>query len=241
MGRLAYEQIRINHNNDGYELNEHDIHTSKEYDAIMNLETSEKLTDVPNLSGMWCECREVQIIDDLQLWISEREGKIPIEVLYLPRPSSDYKGSYPMWFEKHLSRLLETKDYVYFFGGKSITGYRIDLKPELNPELVANVENLSMIKSNSFTGGMADPPYDERFAKEKYNLPYPNWSKWTKELVRIVKPNGLIGIMQNYPVPRLAGCEWEKIVIILLRIKQFCKVVTIQRKNALSTLRGNGN
>jgi hypothetical protein len=36
--------------------------------------------------------------------------------------------------------------------------------------------------------------------------------------------------MTNYPVPRLAGCEWEKIVIILLRIKQYPKIVTIQRK-----------
>ena len=78
------------------------------------------------------ECNQIELIDDLQLWISEREGKIPIEVMYLPRPANDYKGCYPMWFEKHLPRLLETSNYVHFFGGKATTGYRIDFKPMSN-------------------------------------------------------------------------------------------------------------
>lgn len=184
---------------------------------------------------------QLELIDDLQLWVSERQGKIPIEVLYLPRPSSDYRGCFPMHFEKHLERLLETKNFVHFFAGKSKAGcYRIDINPELtskNITLEANCEFLPELEDNMFDGGFADPPYDKRFAKEKYNCKYPNWSKWTKELVRVVKPNGLIGIMQNYPVPRLTGCEWEKLVIIILRIKQFCKVVTIQRKT--STQKGS--
>lgn len=173
---------------------------------------------------------EGSLLDDLQLFISEREGKIPIEVLYLPRPANDYKGCYPMWFEKHLPRLLETDNYVHFFGGKAKTGYRIDSNPNVNPDMVCNVEYLG-IEDNQFDGGMADPPYNEQFSRELYNCEYPEWGKWTKELVRVVKPNGLIGIMQNYPVPQLAGCKWEKLVIIILRIKQFPKIVTIQRKN----------
>lgn len=175
---------------------------------------------------------QLELLDDLQLWISQREGKIPIEVLYLPRPASDYKGCYPMWFEKHLPRLLETDNYVHFFAGKAETGFRIDRLAELNPNLVGNVESLPELQSNSFDGGMADPPYTPEFARDLYNCDYPKWGKWTKELVRLVKPNGLIGIMNNYPVPRLPNCDWEKIVIILLRIKQYPKVVTIQRKRA---------
>lgn len=174
---------------------------------------------------------QLELPDDLQLWISEREGKIPIEVLYLPRPASDYKGCYPMWFEKHLPRLLETNNYVHFFGGKAKTGYRIDINKSLNAELYHDVQDLtSEIQDNLFEGGMADPPYTPEFARDLYNCEYPQWSKWTHELVRVVKPNGLIGIMNNYPVPRLKGCQWEKIVIILLRIKQYPKIVTIQRK-----------
>lgn len=174
--------------------------------------------------------QNVNLIDDLQLWVSERDGKIPIEVLYLPRPANDYKGCYPMWFEKHLPRLLETENYVHFFGGKAKTGFRIDINPQTEPNMTANVENLEAIDDNYFDGGMADPPYTPEFARDLYNCEYPKWSKWTRELVRVVKPNGLIGIMNNYPVPRITGCDWEKIVIILLRIKQYPKIVTIQRK-----------
>src|SRR5690349_23611863 len=113
--------------------------------------------------------------DDLQVWLSEREGKIPIEVLYLPRPASDYKGCYPLHFEKHLPRLLETNKYVHFFGGKAETGYRIDIKPELNPHLVQDVQTELPFDDAIFEGGMADPPYNEQFAKDLYNCEYPQW------------------------------------------------------------------
>ena len=106
---------------------------------------------------------QIELLDDLQLWVSERKGKIPIEVLYLPRPASDYKGCYPLHFEHHLPRLLETNDYIHFFGGKATSGFRIDINPDVKPDLVANCENLSMIKSNSKNGGMADPPYNLEF------------------------------------------------------------------------------
>ena len=156
---------------------------------------------------------------------------IPIYVTsWLPRPAVKYHGCYQLGFEKYLPEWLETKNYVHFFGGLSKTGYRIDIKPEVKPDLIADVQDLSSIKDNTFDGGMADPPYDERFCKELYNLPYPKWNLWTKELCRIVKPGGLIGIMQNYIVPKISGCKYEKIYFIPTRIKQFPKVVTIQRK-----------
>jgi len=48
--------------------------------------------------------------------------------------------------------------------------------------------------------------------------------------VRVVKPGCRIGIMQNYIVPKLIQCVYEEIIVILLRIKQFPKVITLQRK-----------
>ena len=165
-------------------------------------------------------------------------SKIPIAVTsWLPRPASNYPGCYPLGFEKYLKEWLETENYVHFFGGKAKTGYRIDLKEELKPDLVGNVEKLVELRDEQFEGGMADPPYDDRFAKEKYNCKYPKWYLWTKELVRVVKVGGLIGIMQNYIVPRLPECAYERIYIIPLRIKQFPKVVTIQRRLPLSDVK----
>jgi hypothetical protein len=50
--------------------------------------------------------------------------------------------------------------------------------------------------------------------------------------VRIVRPGGRIAIMQNYIVPRLPDCVMEEIIVILLRIKQYPKIVTVQRKKS---------
>jgi hypothetical protein len=152
-------------------------------------------------------------------------------VLYLPRPAAKYHGCYPMHFEKRLPEILETADFVHFFAGMSMSGYRIDCNPAVNPDLVANVECLD-IPDNSFGAGMADPPYTPEFAKNLYNTDYPSWSRWTKELVRIVRPGGRIAIMQNYIVPRLPDCAMEEIIVILLRIKQYPKIVTVQRKKS---------
>ena len=156
-------------------------------------------------------------------------GKLKTSILYLPRPAAKYHGCYPMWFEKRLPEILETDNYVHFFAGKSVSGFRIDVNRDVHPDLVANVEQVGL-ESNSFDGGMADPPYTPEFAKKLYNTDYPIWKKWTKELVRLVKPGGRIGIMHNYIVPRLPECDMEEIIVILLRIKQYAKIVTVQRK-----------
>lgn len=155
--------------------------------------------------------------------------KTELELMYLPRPASDYRGSYPLHFEKHIKRLLGTENYIHVFSGKATTGLRVDLKFEINPDVVASAEYLPF-RDEVFDGGTADRPYDERFSRELYNTPYPQWSKWTKELVRVCKKGSKIAIMQNYPVPRITKCKWLKLVVIILRIKQFCKIVTIQER-----------
>lgn len=151
------------------------------------------------------------------------------EILYLPRPANNYPGSYPLHFEKRIKNYLYTTDYIHLFSGSAKSGHTVDLNPECNPQTIANAENLPF-EDNFFRGGFADPPYTPRFARELYKLPYPKWSKWTKELVRVVKPGGIIGIMHNYIVPRLKDCKYYKVIIILLRIKQYPKIVTLQIK-----------
>ena len=159
-------------------------------------------------------------------------GKLKTSVMYLPRPATKYPGCYPLWFEKYLPGLLETDNYVHLFSGKATTGFRVDINVETNPDLVSDVHKIPLA-DNSFDGGMADPPYTKEFAETLYNTKYPTWSIWTKELVRLVRPMGRIGIMHNYIVPRLSGCDMEEIVVILTRIKQYPKIVTIQRKHCV--------
>jgi len=156
-------------------------------------------------------------------------GKLKTSILYLPRPAAKYPGCYPMHFERRLPEILESENFVHLFAGMSNSGLRIDLNVSVSPDLVADVHDLPLM-TNSFDAGMADPPYTREFAETLYGTEYPKWAQWTRELVRIVKPGGRVGIMHNYIVPRLPGCRMEEIIIILTRIKQYPKIVTIQRK-----------
>lgn len=154
---------------------------------------------------------------------------LKIDTIYLPRPASKYPGCYPLWFERKLPELLETENYIHLFAGMSTTGFRVDVNPDVNPDLLADVHHLPIL-DNTFDGAMADPPYTEEFAESLYGTEYPTWNQWTSEMARVVKPRGRIGVMHNYIVPRIKGCQYEEILVILTRIKQFPKIVTIQRK-----------
>ena len=158
---------------------------------------------------------------------------IKTSVLYLPRPAVKYPGCYPLHFEKRIKEILDTTNYVHLFAGMATTGTRVDINPAVLPNTLADV-HLLPFADDSFDGGMADPPYTKEFARDLYNCDYPRWGTWVKELVRVVKPGCRIAIMQNYIVPRLPGCVFEEVITILLRIKQYPKIVTVQRKSDIS-------
>jgi hypothetical protein len=156
--------------------------------------------------------------------------KVEVQTVWLPRPAAKYPGCYPVGYENILPDLLGTTEYAHLFAGKSKTGFRVDTRAELSPDLIANCEDLSELATDSFPAVVADPPYTKEFAKTLYNQPLAAWTKWTKEAVRICKPGGRIAIMHNYVVPRLPGCKYSKILVIITRIKQYPKIVTIQEK-----------
>jgi len=98
---------------------------------------------------------------------------VPIDVTaWLPRPAAKYHGCYPLGFEKYISKWLGTDNYIHLFAGLSKTGFRVDIKDEVKPNLVADCQKLPL-QSESFEGGMADPPYTEEFAKTLYGCKYP--------------------------------------------------------------------
>ena len=163
--------------------------------------------------------------------MAEEKPKVKTRIMYLPRPASKYPGSYPLHFEERIPELIGTDRFIHMFAGASTSGYRVDINPETKPDMVADCQHLDKIADNTFEGGFADPPYTEEFALKLYGTEYPKYNLWSKELVRVVKPGGLVGIMNNYIVPRPDGCSFEEIVVILLRIKQYPKVVTIFRKD----------
>jgi len=151
-------------------------------------------------------------------------------VIYLPRPATKYPGCYPLHFERRLPEILETNNYIHLFSGMATTGLRIDLNKNVFPDTIADIHQLPF-PDKHFDGAIADPPYTPEFARDLYDCDYPRWTEWTKEMVRVVKLGGRIAVMQNYIVPRLSNCKMEEIIVILLRIKQYPKIITIQRKD----------
>ena len=144
----------------------------------------------------------------------------------LPRPAHKYEGAYPLGFEKWIPKILQCNTYIHVFAGLAKTGHRVDIKPEVNPDTLCNAENLPF-PDNYFEGGMADPMYEQKFADNLYKMEMPSWSKWTKELVRVVKKWHLIGIMHNYEVSRLIGCQYENAYYFPNRPKHYPRVVTV--------------
>ncbi len=156
-------------------------------------------------------------------------GKIKTSILYLPRPAAKYPGCYPLWFEKRIPDILESTDYIHLFAGMATTGTRIDINSSVYPHVVADNHALPF-PDNLFNGGMADPPYTREFAKSLYNTEYPRWKTWSAEMARVIIPSSRLAIMHNYIVPQVVGCKVEEIIVILTRIKQYPKIVTVQRK-----------
>lgn len=149
---------------------------------------------------------------------------------YLPRPESKYHGSYPLFFIKRFKRLVGARDdFVHLFAGRSKFGFRVDMKIENRPDMVADVHYLPF-RDQTFNNSLADPPYSDDFAKELYNTPPLKSSQWVKEMVRITREGGLVCIMHNYPMGRPKQCKYEFLIVIVQRIKQYCKVVTGFRK-----------
>jgi hypothetical protein len=110
-------------------------------------------------------------------------------------------GAYPF-------RYLEMLDTV--FGADSNTievcsgsvkdCFTVDINPECNPDLVADGQDLSEIRDNSFTRWRCDPPYNEKTASKMYNTKLPSLGRLLSEGARIVKPGSLMFLLcsQNY-------------------------------------------
>ena len=159
-----------------------------------------------------------------------REGSgVRTSTLHLPRLATSYPGCYPLHFEKRVREILRTRNYIHLFAGTARTGVRVDTNPGVSPNTIADVHRLPFA-DNSFDGAMADPPYTKEFARDFYDCDYPRWDTWSNEMVRVVRKGGRIAVMHNYVVPRLPGCDFEEVIIILLRIKQYPKIVTVQKK-----------
>ncbi len=160
----------------------------------------------------------------------------------LPRPSnSKYKGSFPLNFEKMLlkrlginykqSTITLKKLILHPFGGKSEFGFRVDIRPEVNPDLIGDAHELPEDWTNKFQIVILDPPYSNEENEEIYgNTGKLKWGTYTKEAIRVTKPGGFIVIYHKFATPGLKDCKLIYRIFLETRIWHLLRSVRIYQK-----------
>lgn len=157
---------------------------------------------------------------------------VPRELWYLPRPrrANKYKGGFPAHFEKKLFELYPSQKILQPFGGMAEYGIRVDINPEVKPDFVGDAHNLNMFEDNTFDFVLCDPPYSVDLSGKLYGTGKIKWKQYTSEAVRVAKTGGYIGLYHWVMQPRPSGTVFDRIIVIITRIKHFARFCCIFRK-----------
>jgi len=128
---------------------------------------------------------------------------------FLPRPKPDkYKGGMPLYAEKWCLQLArdilnnQNAKIMNLFCGMNMEGYRVDIKKDVNPDIVCDAHELSLhIKKRKFDIIFADPPYSNEEAKDIYRTPPLKYKQWTSEATKLLTPKGILIVYHKYVMP----------------------------------------
>lgn len=128
---------------------------------------------------------------------------------FLPRPKKDrYKGGMPLYCEEWLLRLamdikkVGNAKILNLFCGMNKYGFRVDINPEVKPDLLCDIHELTKHHKKKYDIIFADPPYSNEESKKLYNIKIPlKYKIWTKEADKLLKTNGLMMVYHKYVMP----------------------------------------
>lgn len=108
-------------------------------------------------------------------------------------------GGYPIGFVEWALKEMGCADpanVLHLCAGSVVTGRRVDIRPELNPDIVADCRNVPLPDA-SVEFVMADPPYSEEMAENLYGTGrvYPQPGQIVKEACRLLRPGGRFGLL----------------------------------------------
>ena len=123
------------------------------------------------------------------------------EAHFIPFPDG---GGYPKKFlELAFSDLgvTDQNKVLHLCSGSMRSGVRVDIRPEMQPSVVADVRNLPFADA-SFDWVMADPPYSKEYAENLYGVGayYPTPAEILREATRVLRVGGRIGLL-HFIVP----------------------------------------
>ena len=156
----------------------------------------------------------------------------------LPRPSkSQYIGSFPLHFEKKLLRLLGLHPDGVFrhlilhpFGGKVEFGLRLDILPQVEPDIVGDAHQLPF-RDEVFDCVILDPPYTDEHSKRLYNTGKLKFGRYTSEAVRVLKDGGYLVFYHWIATPRIPNTVLVKRILLETRVWHKLRCVHIHRKD----------
>jgi len=157
---------------------------------------------------------------------------VPRELWYLPRPRkvNRYTGGFPLHFEKKLFALYPVKDILQPFGGMAEYGVRVDTNLEVNPDIIGDAHNLPF-PDNSFDFVLCDPPYSTDLSGRLYGTGAIKESKYISEAVRVARTGEYIGLYHWRMMPRPKGTTYDRIIVIITRIKHFARICCVFKKD----------
>lgn len=139
-------------------------------------------------------------------WESETQQKNL--AWFLPRPKPPYyKGSMPLYAEEWLLGLARdllgnhNSQILNLFCGTNKQGFRVDLNPEVNPDIICDAHELSKHTQRPFDIILADPPYSTQEAVDLYNTPPLKYKVWTAECDKLLRPGGFLIIYHKFVMP----------------------------------------
>lgn len=138
---------------------------------------------------------------------AEAKGKGKGHPVMFGMPEAEYfgdfpdGGGYPSRFLARAFDILGVTDphaVLHVCSGSMKIGVRVDIRPEMNPTVVADVRNLPFA-DDSFEWIMADPPYSREYAVNLYGTGdvYPDPHALVNECLRVLKPGGRLGFMHH--------------------------------------------
>ena len=131
-----------------------------------------------------------------------------------PRPAFDFGpfpdgGGYPHGFLAFcysrmaavVGKTVDPEAVLHLCSGSMLTGVCVDVRPEVNPDIVADCRDVPLPDA-SFDFILSDPPYSKEYAANLYGTEksYPMPGQIAKEALRLLRPGGAFGLL-HFQVP----------------------------------------